>query len=706
MKRRNNKLFVNRGSALIIVIILISILFVMVLGSMSAVVASLNRSVSIFQKTTTAYASQSGTEKTLFYLNQLLEEIKRSVLKYYFDDNMVISANIGELSPSDVMYEPKTIRTALYGSPPSITYDQAKERIKQGMTKYVTKKLLEFLGFSNGTGVSFNVDNSGIIVSSFSQLKDYLKADFESRLSDFSLEDIKIDYDSSSNMFILRTIAREKGKNTKRVERVEFKIPEIDPTNFVNLATVNTTTPVSTPNPFDIFDYAMFSYGNINANKHLTVVGGNIGTAKDLTVGEACYLDVTNIIVLGNTIFNTNQSSPSTVKASGIFYTKGNFRANSGGITLDANILAVDDQNEGIIWDAGSKMTVKEIYAKKVQVSGAGTQIRIDSKGCIDNLTISDGATVILGPGAELYCQNLTAQNQNVNLYIENGAKLYAKNITWGGSGSSAANRSFFGGYRSGNTTVASGEFYSENLNMTGNNYVTLGVFTGQSLSMNFNSGLLNTLDVPTSDRIKYRSILPALSSFPSSIRSKFQNDSGLSYSYTSLSAPAIVDDVRSILTFWQDSILSKKDEIRNIVGGDWSKFHAEQVVAGPPAEYKWYATAQINDNDFYDSSRIPPLQSGDSLVLMTTQGIDMSPSGNIIRNGVFISLAEDTGFNVNSTGNLKIIWDRPSEQTINEITNDLNLPIVPTPTPVPTANITTGTTNNFQIINRRMSIE
>ncbi len=63
------------GSALIIVIIIIAILSTVLLGAMSAVLASLNQSTSIYQKSATGYGAESAAEEFLYYFNQLLEDV-------------------------------------------------------------------------------------------------------------------------------------------------------------------------------------------------------------------------------------------------------------------------------------------------------------------------------------------------------------------------------------------------------------------------------------------------------------------------------------------------------------------------------------------------------------------------------------------------------------------------------------------------------
>ncbi|WP_252864383.1 hypothetical protein [Caldicellulosiruptor bescii] len=313
------RLFVKKvnGSVLIVVIIIIAILSTVLLGTMSAVLASLNQSTSIYQKSATGYGAESAAEEFLYYFNQLLEAAKDIAYDYYYKaDGTLENTSPGRvrLLLGDESYEPGKILDDLRHG--RITQDVAKDKVYKGMEAIIKDEVSRFM---NDVGSDASVKVESLPLMEFKKISDlvqlWIKPHYEG-LTGYKFDGITVNAWSGATgsslpdgytiyIDVSKTRAvTSSDKEVKRTLRLDFKILGNSGSSQNIILNPSPTTVPSSP-----LDYAIFSKGALNTNKNLTVENGSVYSGGDLTIDGGAAFNIDNLISKGEMVINQDSDS-------------------------------------------------------------------------------------------------------------------------------------------------------------------------------------------------------------------------------------------------------------------------------------------------------------------------------------------------------------------------------------------------------------
>lgn len=652
----------HKGSTLIILIVLIAVLSTVVLGTLAVTASSLNQSRSILFKADTSYIADSVIEDLLYYINLMVEDAKRRAIEYYFDANGNLTTNDDGSNPN----EPEDIKHQLENAINDYTngvIDQAtfnsrlttiQDKLKQGFSfrmQYYIRNFFDGLPdaatvkFPSSPGVSSFPISS---IDSWDVLKDYLKSHVS---GNHILDGIdkSVQYYSDKLICLFDATIKDTVSKAQRVLRCEIEIPTITAAGFNSLFTLSsstssstTTTPGSTggsssttptsstpPNSvYSIFNYAMYTQSSINTGNNFHVEGGNIYSGGDLTVGNNSLVRPWNIITKGNIIFNNS----SEINVVGILYAGGSITFNSGNPSLKAKVLY---SGSDITFGNNMNAQVDELYCRNLYMNNDNNNTLVINK-VISAEKIELGAgKIVIKSGARLYCKELIVRN-NGKIIIEDNADINCSSIR--------IEKEFY---------APNDEIKCENLYIGPNAPIGVKkvVVSGNVELNNINANRINIVD-----KIYYKNSL--VGNLPSSLQTKFQNDSSISYQYTAPSLPQEILDIQSY-------------DFNNII--DWSNINGEAYRNNN--EGILITEYQINNNDSIfpnSSNRAHPAY----LFLLSRQGINLPPSLNLL-NG---SIIAQNQININGGGNFTLVHQSLNNNTQQNLLN--NGTIEPTPPP------------------------
>ncbi|SMR90557.1 hypothetical protein SAMN04515609_2628 [Caldicellulosiruptor bescii] len=442
------RLFVKKvnGSVLIVVIIIIAILSTVLLGTMSAVLASLNQSTSIYQKSATGYGAESAAEEFLYYFNQLLEAAKDIAYDYYYKaDGTLENTSPGRvrLLLGDESYEPGKILDDLRHG--RITQDVAKDKVYKGMEAIIKDEVSRFM---NDVGSDASVKVESLPLMEFKKISDlvqlWIKPHYEG-LTGYKFDGITVNAWSGATgsslpdgytiyIDVSKTRAvTSSDKEVKRTLRLDFKILSSSPNSLESVISIGTTTLASSI--FNLFDYALYTNGNFVANVNFTIIGGNVHTGGDLQSHGGLQTDINNIVVMGELSLGVNgnpQVREDNVKVNNVTYIRSNLRRTGVGdrnISLQMGITYVGGNAE--LYGRG-RYEFDELYCDgDVIVKGSianAVDVVIKKIGVIRGaLRIQDQGTVTIKSGAVVYCDSIQFLNNPTTLVIENGATIVTR---------------------------------------------------------------------------------------------------------------------------------------------------------------------------------------------------------------------------------------------------------------------------------------
>ncbi|ABP66688.1 hypothetical protein Csac_1074 [Caldicellulosiruptor saccharolyticus DSM 8903] len=434
------------GSALIIVIIIIAILSTVLLGAMSAVLASLNQSTSIYQKSATGYGAESAAEEFLYYFNQLLEDAKNIAYGYYYKGD----GTLKDISPGrvrwllgDESYEPGKILDDLRHG--RISRDVAEDKVYEGMKAIIRDEVSRFM---NDVGSDASIKVEFLSLPEFKKLSDlvelYIKPHYES-LTGYELDDITVNAWSGTTSGSLpdgytiyidvskKRAGTSSDKEIKRTLRLDVEILATKPNGLESSVSSATTTAASSI--FNLFDYALYTNGSFVANVNFTIIGGNVHTGGDIQSHGGLQTDINNLVVMGELSLGVNgnpQVREDNVKVSNVTYIRSNLRRTGVGdrnISLQMGITYVGGNAE--LYGRG-RYEFDELYCDgNVIVKGStanAVDVVIKKIGVIRGaLRIQDQGTVTIKSGAVVYCDSIQFLNNPTTLVIENGATIVTR---------------------------------------------------------------------------------------------------------------------------------------------------------------------------------------------------------------------------------------------------------------------------------------
>ncbi|WPX08012.1 tapirin [Anaerocellum danielii] len=435
-----------RGSAIIVVIIIIAILSTVLLGTMSAVLASLNQSTSIYQKSATGYGAESAAEEFLYYFNQLLEAAKDIAYDYYYKaDGTLKNTSPGRvrLLLGDESYEPGKILDDLRHG--RITQDVAKDKVYKGMEAIIKDEVSRFM---NDVGSDASVKVESLPLMEFKKLSDlvqlWIRPHYEG-LTGYKFDGITVNAWSGATgsslpdgytIYIDVSKTRDvtsSDKEVKRTLRLDFKILASSPNSLESVISNATTTLASSI--FNLFDYALYTNGNFVANVNFTIIGGNVHTGGDLQSHGGLQADINNLVVMGELSLGVNgnpQVREDNLKVNNITYVRSNLRRTGvvdRNINLQMGITYVGGNAE--LYGRGN-YEFEEFYCDRdVIVKGSTVNtvnVTIKKTGVIrGTLRIQDQGTVTIKSGAVVYCDSIQFLNNPTRLIIESGATIVTR---------------------------------------------------------------------------------------------------------------------------------------------------------------------------------------------------------------------------------------------------------------------------------------
>ncbi|ADL42958.1 hypothetical protein COB47_1678 [Caldicellulosiruptor obsidiansis OB47] len=434
-----DRMFIKKvdGSVLIVVIIVIAVLSTILLGTMSAVLASLNQSTSIYQKSATGYGAESAAEEFLYYFNQLLEDAKNIAYGYYYKGD----GTLKDICPGrvrwllgDESYEPGKILDDLRHG--RISRDVAEDKVYEGMKAIIRDEVSRFM---NDVGSDASIKVESLSLPEFKKLSDlvelYIKPHYES-LTGYELDDITVNAWSGTTSGSLpdgytiyidvskKRAGTSSDKEVKRALRLDVRIAD-DSGSSVNLI----LNPSPTPVPSSPLDYAIFSKGALNTNKNLTVENGSVYSGGDLTIHGGAVFNIDNLISKGEMMINQDSDSrcrDNNIVVRNIIYVEKSLKANRispRSTNIDAKTIYVGQEMQ--LYGAGSYKFVQLFSDSNVKLAGPGVNMEVSALASIrGTLEVIDGATVTLKSNSAVYCNSLVVRNGS-RLILENGAKLY-----------------------------------------------------------------------------------------------------------------------------------------------------------------------------------------------------------------------------------------------------------------------------------------
>ncbi|WPX08013.1 tapirin [Anaerocellum danielii] len=438
------RLFVKKfnGSVLIVVVIVIAVLSTVLLGTMSAVLASLNQSTSIYQKSATGYGAESAAEEFLYYFNQLLEAAKDIAYDYYYKaDGTLKNTSPGRvrLLLGDESYEPGKILDDLRHG--RITQDVAKDKVYKGMEAIIKDEVSRFM---NDVGSDASVKVESLPLMEFKKLSDlvqlWIRPHYEG-LTGYKFDGITVNAWSGATgsslpdgytIYIDVSKTRDvtsSDKEVKRTLRLDFKILGNSGSSQNIILNPSPTTVPSSP-----LDYAIFSKGALITNKNLTVENGSVYSGGDMTIDGGAVFDIDNLISKGDIVINQDTDTRcrnNNINVRNIIYVEKNLKTNRAYPRLTnirARIIYVVQDMQ--LYGAGSYEFNQLFTDNNVVLAGPGVNMKISGlASIIGRLEITDGATVTLQNNSVLYCNSLKIRN-NSRLILESGSRLYVATST------------------------------------------------------------------------------------------------------------------------------------------------------------------------------------------------------------------------------------------------------------------------------------
>ncbi|WP_271628596.1 taperin [Caldicellulosiruptor sp. DIB 104C] len=434
-----DRMFIKKvdGSVLIVVIIVIAVLSTILLGTMSAVLASLNQSTSIYQKSATGYGAESAAEEFLYYFNQLLEDAKNIAYGYYYKGD----GTLKDISPGrvrwllgDESYEPGKILDDLRHG--RISRDVAEDKVYEGMKAIIRDEVSRFM---NDVGSDASIKVEFLSLPEFKKLSDlvelYIKPHYES-LTGYELDDITVNAWSGTTSGSLpdgytiyidvskKRAGTSSDKEIKRTLRLDVGIAG-NSEGSVNLI----LNPSPTSVPSSPLDYAIFSKGALITNKNLTVENGSVYSGGDMTIDGGAVFNIDNLISKGEMVINQDSDSrcrDNNIVVRNMIYVEKSLKANRispRSTNIDAKTIYVGQEMQ--LYGAGSYKFVQLFSDSNVKLAGPGVNMEVSALASIrGTLEVIDGATVTLKSNSAVYCNSLVVRNGS-RLILENGAKLY-----------------------------------------------------------------------------------------------------------------------------------------------------------------------------------------------------------------------------------------------------------------------------------------
>jgi len=420
-----------KGSALIVVIIIIAVLSIVLLGTISSVLASLNQSTAIYQKSTTGYAAESGAEEFLYYFNLLLEDAKDIAYDYYYDENgnlkNTTNSRVTSLLGSD--FEPGNIKSALQRG--IIIIDVAKDRVIEGMRALIKDEVYKFVS-NIGSNASVYIQTAQMSINKLDDLEKVIEQQFMAN-SDYKIESIRVEPWTTPNpdgyTVYISTFKEKQNmvgvKETTKKLRIDFEIGRID-RNSIEVNTTSSTSTVST----SPLDYAIFSKGALMTNKNLTIQGGSVYSGGSTTIDGGADFDIINLIVKGELIINQDDNPlcrNNNLNINNILFVANAFKTNTSDTRM-TNISAKTAYFGGTVdLNGRGNYNFEQIFAERAfTMSGGNVDLSLKGVGYFkDTLAVQNDAVFKLERGAKLYCNRLSVRNGSAKIILDQGAELY-----------------------------------------------------------------------------------------------------------------------------------------------------------------------------------------------------------------------------------------------------------------------------------------
>jgi len=246
---KNKKVFHSKGYALITVLLLFTMLFIIIIGTIEITMSSLLQSQRIEKKAEMSYKAESALEMVLFYTEKAVSEAKRLTYNQFFDSN----------------------GNPLYQQP------DFEQRYKETFYSYV----LSFFGVPTGKTLSImmNTLNGQQNVNSFS--------DVISKVQEM-LSNTQITWNFNQSTYNVN-LEIAPYDNSSRVIRKLNCLSNI-PSPFEKIQYTSGQSSSSSDgwdsSIFNLSSYVLFTGGAFNSSQNSTILGGNIYANSDFTLRQ------------------------------------------------------------------------------------------------------------------------------------------------------------------------------------------------------------------------------------------------------------------------------------------------------------------------------------------------------------------------------------------------------------------------------------
>lgn len=519
----------NKGSALMVVVILFTVLLLIVVGTLELTTSSLTQSKGMLNKIQISSSADSAMEYLLFYLSKAVAQAKKLTYNQFFDSrgNLIYRGN---------NFENDYINT---------------------FNSYISD-FFESKGNKIVIEVKLN-DNTAVQVSNVNELILYARQNL------FGISNIS--FTKSGIYYVVKVEALDSVTKTKRIERCEFTIPSpFEKVEVVsNSSSGNSSSSSSVAWDSSIFDftkYGLFSNDNILFSNNMTITTQNLYSNGDITLRSDSNrpsdytIRADNIIVKNGTFtFSGNND----VKVNNLMYIKNGITFNGNNNKLECSSVLFTDGN--ISLNGKDEIIVNKLFCNTLNIiNGNANSVTVNDFVYFSTLNIWTDK-MVLKTNSRLFGGNIEIRNNGL-LTAEVGTVVYANNLTIIGS--------------SAKIDAPNTVFYCNNLEIDGEVRINAKkiICRGTLKISNLNSGA----NINVTDKIEYKALQ---GNIPSGIQNQFIQNPNISFQIPYPQIPVIVREIKKdtfpISWINLNNISENKDDI-NQENGYYSLISVGQV--------------------------------------------------------------------------------------------------------------------------------